>query len=80
MEPDSTPQDGANTIETRAVRPRPGPSPPWRLGRGCRPGSDGPLGACRSSATYDEVAYLRVAADWWRTGDAGSRSPGWARR
>ena len=22
----------------------------------------------RSSATYDEVAYLRVAADWWRTG------------
>ena len=23
----------------------------------------------RSSATYDEVAYLRVAAHWWRTGD-----------
>jgi 4-amino-4-deoxy-L-arabinose transferase-like glycosyltransferase len=23
----------------------------------------------RSSATYDEVAYLRVAARWWRTGD-----------
>ena len=22
-----------------------------------------------SSATYDEVAYLRVAAQWWRTGD-----------
>src|SRR5271163_3875743 len=22
-----------------------------------------------SSATYDEVAYLRVAACWWRTGD-----------
>ena len=22
-----------------------------------------------SSATYDEVAYLRVAARWWRTGD-----------
>ncbi len=22
-----------------------------------------------SSATYDEVAYLRVAAHWWRTGD-----------
>ena len=25
--------------------------------------------ALRSSATYDEVAYLRVAARWWRTGD-----------
>jgi 4-amino-4-deoxy-L-arabinose transferase-like glycosyltransferase len=23
----------------------------------------------RTSATYDEVAYLRVAARWWRTGD-----------
>jgi hypothetical protein len=23
----------------------------------------------KSSATYDEVAYLRVAARWWRTGD-----------
>src|SRR4051794_32318247 len=23
----------------------------------------------RSSATYDEVAYLRIAARWWRTGD-----------
>src|SRR4051812_1434729 len=23
-----------------------------------------------SSATYDEVAYLRVAASWWRTGQA----------
>ena len=23
----------------------------------------------RSSATYDEVAYLRIAAHWWRTGD-----------
>ncbi len=23
----------------------------------------------RSSATYDEVTYLRVAARWWRTGD-----------
>ncbi len=23
----------------------------------------------RSSATYDEVMYLHVAADWWRTGD-----------
>ncbi len=23
----------------------------------------------RNSATYDEVAYLRVAARWWRTGD-----------
>lgn len=23
----------------------------------------------RTSATYDEVAYLRVAAHWWRTGD-----------
>ena len=22
-----------------------------------------------SSATYDEVAYLKVAARWWRTGD-----------
>lgn len=22
----------------------------------------------RSSATYDEVAYLQIAADWWRTG------------
>src|SRR3954463_15774877 len=22
-----------------------------------------------SSATYDEVAYLRIAARWWRTGD-----------
>src|SRR4051812_40930709 len=22
-----------------------------------------------TSATYDEVAYLRVAARWWRTGD-----------
>ena len=22
----------------------------------------------RSSATYDEVAYLRIAAEWWRTG------------
>jgi 4-amino-4-deoxy-L-arabinose transferase-like glycosyltransferase len=26
-------------------------------------------GLGRSSATYDEVAYLRVAARWWRTGD-----------
>src|SRR5207249_3121516 len=26
-------------------------------------------GVGRSSATYDEVAYLRVAARWWRTGD-----------
>ena len=26
-------------------------------------------GAGRSSATYDEVTYLRVAARWWRTGD-----------
>jgi len=25
--------------------------------------------ALRSSATYDEVAYLRVGARWWRTGD-----------
>src|SRR3954447_6340218 len=25
--------------------------------------------AFRMSATYDEVAYLRVAAHWWRTGD-----------
>jgi hypothetical protein len=25
--------------------------------------------ARRTSATYDEVAYLRVAARWWRTGD-----------
>ncbi|QDV33210.1 glycosyltransferase family 39 protein [Tautonia plasticadhaerens] len=24
--------------------------------------------AARSSATYDEVAYLRLAAEWWRTG------------
>lgn len=24
--------------------------------------------ALRSSATYDEVTYLRVAAEWWRTG------------
>ena len=24
--------------------------------------------AGRSSATYDEVAYLRLAAEWWRTG------------
>jgi len=23
----------------------------------------------QSSATYDEVAYLRVAAEWWRSGD-----------
>ncbi len=23
----------------------------------------------KNSATYDEVAYLRVAAEWWRTGD-----------
>jgi hypothetical protein len=23
----------------------------------------------KSSATYDEVAYLRIAATWWRTGD-----------
>lgn len=23
----------------------------------------------RSAATYDEVAYLRIAARWWRTGD-----------
>jgi hypothetical protein len=23
----------------------------------------------RNSATYDEVAYLRIAAHWWRTGD-----------
>src|SRR5262245_52525659 len=23
----------------------------------------------RSSATYDEVKYLQVAARWWRTGD-----------
>jgi hypothetical protein len=28
------------------------------------------VGAIRnSSATYDEVAYLRIAARWWRTGD-----------
>jgi hypothetical protein len=26
-------------------------------------------GVGRSSATYDEVAYLRVASRWWRTGD-----------
>jgi hypothetical protein len=26
--------------------------------------------ATANSATYDEVAYLRVAAHWWRTGDA----------
>jgi hypothetical protein len=26
-------------------------------------------GAARSSATYDEVTYLRVAARWWRSGD-----------
>lgn len=26
----------------------------------------------RSSATYDEVTYLRVAARWWRTGDQES--------
>src|SRR5262249_26275846 len=25
--------------------------------------------ARRTSATYDEVAYLRVAARWWRTGN-----------
>ena len=25
--------------------------------------------ALSSSATYDEVAYLRIAARWWRTGD-----------
>lgn len=25
--------------------------------------------AARISATYDEVAYLRVACQWWRTGD-----------
>ncbi len=25
--------------------------------------------AFASSATYDEVTYLRVAARWWRTGD-----------
>jgi Dolichyl-phosphate-mannose-protein mannosyltransferase len=25
--------------------------------------------ACASSATYDETAYLRIAARWWRTGD-----------
>src|SRR5947209_18993122 len=25
-----------------------------------------------SSATYDEVAYLRIAARWWRTGDQAS--------
>ena len=25
--------------------------------------------ALRSSASYDEVTYLRVAADWWRTGN-----------
>ncbi|HEY2158387.1 MAG TPA: glycosyltransferase family 39 protein, partial [Isosphaeraceae bacterium] len=25
-------------------------------------------GATASSATYDETAYLRIAADWWRTG------------
>jgi hypothetical protein len=29
----------------------------------------GTIGA--SSATYDEVAYLRVAARWWRTGQTG---------
>ena len=27
--------------------------------------------ALRSSSTYDEVTYLRVAADWWRTGRQG---------
>src|SRR5438270_13096454 len=26
-------------------------------------------GIWESSATYDEVAYLRIAAKWWRTGD-----------
>lgn len=26
--------------------------------------------AASSSATYDEVAYLEIAAHWWRTGDA----------
>ena len=26
-------------------------------------------GTGRSSAVYDEVAYLRVAAQWWRTGE-----------
>ncbi|RUL84984.1 ArnT family glycosyltransferase [Tautonia sociabilis] len=26
-------------------------------------------GAGKSSASYDEVAYLRLAAQWWRTGD-----------
>lgn len=26
-------------------------------------------GVGRSSATYDEVAYMRIAARWWRTGD-----------
>ena len=28
--------------------------------------------ALHSGATYDEVAYLRVAAHWWRTGDQAS--------
>src|SRR4051812_11505260 len=27
-------------------------------------------GVAQSSATYDEVAYLEIAARWWRTGDA----------
>lgn len=26
----------------------------------------------KSSATYDEVTYLRIAADWWRTGEQTS--------
>src|ERR1700685_2564036 len=26
----------------------------------------------KSSATYDEVTYLKVSAHWWRTGDQSS--------
>lgn len=57
--------------------PIPGPAPPARLSWSLiAVAGSAAIGlalmvdqATRSSATYDEVTYLRVAAHWWRTGD-----------
>ena len=34
--------------------------------------------AYMSSATYDEVTYLRVAANWWLTGNQSNYANGFA--
>src|SRR5829696_644073 len=51
----------------------PGPTPAWCLaavGLAAVVGLGLMLDSLRrSSATYDEVKYLEVAARWWRTGD-----------